>query len=541
MSYFPCLFGFGRSVGYAALVATAALLAAISPALAQQQAQPAQPAAQQPAQPPAQASEPAASQASTAEPIPPDAAEVRKRLDQALAARPGGLRAKDVAERANTSSPELRAKQLAVEAAAAKVDEAVALYIPQVQLMARYVRLSPMDAMNLGGSEGSIVGTNAPAGELLPIICPMGATSPSQCLVQAAGVKLSFPVILDMWTLQGTLAIPISDYFLRIPQNHASSKQAKKAAEVQMAAARSKVQTDAKVAYYNWLRAQGGVIVAEQGLATAMSHLKDVRIAEQVGVASRADLMAVESHVAATELLVEKSKNMTALVHEQLRVMMHDPENVEYTIGEDTTTGVATEQANLKTLYEEALRERLERKVITETVGSLRQARKALVASNYPRLDAFGNVYYQNPNTRAFPQEKKWKASWDVGVQLSWTMNDVFSTRAKTAELDAKIMEIEAQQAQLDDGIRMQVTQAFNALRDAETAKETTERQIASAEESYRVRRELFRAGRATSSELTEAETALLKAGFDLLNARIDIRIARENLDQALGRNRLTR
>lgn len=536
MSHFPSLFGFGRSATYTALIATAALFAATNPARAQP---PAQPAPQQPGQPPAQASEPAAPGGSETEPIPPDAAEVRKRLDQALAAQPGGLRAKDVAQRADTSSPEIRAKQQAVEAAAAKVDEAVALYIPQVKLLGRYARLSKMDAMNLGGGGGSIVGTNVPPGQPIPIEC--FGPSLSDCFVRATGVQLSFPAILDIWTLQGTLGIPISDYFLRIPQNHASAKQTKKAAEVQMAAARSKVQTDAKVAYYNWLRAQGGVIVAEQGLATAMAHLKDVRIAEQVGVASRADLMAVESHVASTELLVEKSKNMTALVHEQLRVMMHDPENVQYTIGEDTTIGVATEKTNLKALYEEALRERLERKVITETVSSLREARKALVATNYPRLDAFGNLYYQNPNTRAFPQEKKWKASWDVGVQLSWTMNDVFSTRAKTAELDAKLMEIEAQQAQLDDGIRMQVTQAFNALRDAETAKKTTEKQIASAEESYRVRRELFRAGRATSSELTEAETALLKAGFDLLNARIDIRIARENLDQALGRNRLTR
>jgi len=83
----------------------------------------------------------------------------------------------------------------------------------------------------------------------------------------------------------------------------------------------------------------------------------------------------------------------------------------------------------------------------------------------------------------------------------------------------------------------LQVTQAYNAFRQAQVGKETTERQLVAAEESYRVRRELFRAGRATSSELTDAETALVKAGFDGLNARIDLRLARENLDHALGRD----
>jgi outer membrane protein TolC len=340
-----------------------------------------------------------------------------------------------------------------------------------------------------------------------------------------------------MWTLQGTVQIPLSDYLLRLSQNHASASKSKRAAEVQEKAARVKSQLDAKIAFFNWIRAQGGVIVAEQGLATATAHLKDVKVAEQVGSASRADLLAVEGQVASTELLVESSKNMAILAEEQLRVMMHDPETTRYRIGEDTNAAVASETTNLRTLYEEALRQRLERRVIEETVASLRETRKVLTAGNYPRLDAFGNLYHSNPNTRVFPQQEKWSTTWDVGVQLSWTINDTFTTGSQVGELDAKIMEIEAQRAQLDDGIRLQVTQAYNALREGEVAKQTTERQLVAAEESYRVRRELFRAGRATSSEMTDAEMGLLKAGFDAVNARIDIRVARENLDHALGRD----
>ncbi len=280
------------------------------------------------------------------------------------------------------------------------------------------------------------------------------------------------------------------------------------------------------------------MLVADQGLAMANAHLKDVKVAEQVGSASRADLLAVEGQVASTELLVESSKNMASLSEEQLRVMMHDTEGTRYQNGEDFTAPVApAPKTPLRDLYAEALRQRLERQVIAESVASMREMRKVLSAGNYPGPDAFGNVYHQNPNTRVFPQEEKWATTWDVGVQLSWTINDTFTTGAQVDELDAKIMEVEAQRSQLDDGIRMHVTQTYNAMREAEVAKDTTERQLKSAEESYRVRRELFRAGRATSSELTDAETALLKARFDALNARIDIRVARQRLDNALGRD----
>ena len=488
------------------------------------QAQPQDPPAEEGAAPPAP-------------PPPPDAAHVRQRLNEALAAQPGGLRAADVARRAEMSSPEVRAKQQAVAAAAAKVDQAALLFIPQVKLLARYVRLSDIESANLSEG-GSLLGTDLPPGQPVPIVCPFGpGSTPDQCYVRARGVALSFPVVLNMWTLQGTLNIPLSDYVLRLSQNHASASKSKRAAEAQEKAARIKAQLDAKVAFYNWVRAQGGTLVAEAGLGTTNAHLKDVRVAFQVGSASRADVLAVESQVASTEMLVENSRNMTSLTEEQLRVMMHDPETARYRIGEDIDAPVAAEPTHLRTLYAEALRQRLERRVIEETVASLRETRKVLTAGNYPRLDAFGNLYHSNPNTRVFPQEEKWSTTWDVGVQLSWTMNDTFTAGAQVQELDAKILEIEAQRAQLDDGIRLQVTQAYNALREAQVGKDTTERQLVAAEESYRVRRELFRAGRATSSELTDAETALIKAGFDAVNARIDLRVARENLDHALGRD----
>lgn len=520
---------FARGLGGVAALSVAA---GVGSAWAQPKPQPETPEEAPVTTPVAEPGQPAAKPPA---PPPPEASDVSARLERALAPKPGGLLAADVAQRAEMSSPAVRAKQQAVAAAAAKVDQAAIMFIPQFKLLARYVRLSPIDEPNLG-SGGSLVGAAVEPGQPVPVICP-DPSSPN-CFAEAVGVEVSFPVILNMWTLQGTVQIPLSDYLLRLSQNHASAVKSKRSAELQERAARIEAQLDAKVAFYNWVRAKGGTIVAEQGLDTANAHLKDVKVAEQVGSASRADLLAVEGQVASTELLVERSRNMADLAEEQLRVMMHDPATKSYEIGEDIDAPVQpAPKTPLRELYAEALRQRLERQVFDTTIASLRETRKVLSAGNYPRLDAFGNIYHQNPNTRVFPQEEKWSTTWDVGVQLSWTINDTFTSGAQVEELDAKIMEIEAQRAQLEDGIRLQVTQAYNALREAEVAKDTTERQLKAAEESYRVRRELFRAGRATSSELTDAESALLKARFDALNARIDIRVARERLDNALGRD----
>ena len=59
---------------------------------------------------------------------------------------------------------------------------------------------------------------------------------------------------------------------------------------------------------------------------------------------------------------------------------------------------------------------------------------------------------------------------------------------------------------------------------------------IRSAEESYRVRREQFRAGAAVATDVIDAEEDLRRARLDLVNAAIDVRIARARLDRAVER-----
>ena len=57
------------------------------------------------------------------------------------------------------------------------------------------------------------------------------------------------------------------------------------------------------------------------------------------------------------------------------------------------------------------------------------------------------------------------------------------------------------------------------------------------ASEGYRVRRELFRNGRATSVELTDAVLELFRASLESVNARADLRSARARVLHASGRD----
>jgi outer membrane protein TolC len=187
--------------------------------------------------------------------------------------------------------------------------------------------------------------------------------------------------------------------------------------------------------------------------------------------------------------------------------------------------------------FREASQQRLELKLLSENEQAIRDQAAVTSAGNYPRLDAMASAQYSNPNPRYFPQEDKFHGTWDAGVTLSWTPTAIFGAQAGTRALDAKAAELVAQRQAMLDSLQLEVSQALSAERDAQFAVTVSQQALASAEEGYRVRRELFRSGRATLVEVTDSETELTRARLELVNAHVDLRIAQVELAHVLGRD----
>src|SRR6266568_2995179 len=132
-----------------------------------------------------------------------------------------GLTADDAARRAHATSYDIRAGQEDLAASAAAVDEARAGWWPKLQGTARYTRLSDIGASNLG----SLVATPPTVG---PGPIPAGT--------QLINVPLTFPVLLNSYTLQASLSIPLSDYFLRVPASVGAAESAADASSANLAA-----------------------------------------------------------------------------------------------------------------------------------------------------------------------------------------------------------------------------------------------------------------------------------------------------------------
>ncbi len=438
-----------------------------------------------------------------------------------LAVTPGGLTAEAVGTRAAATSWNARASEENLRGAAARVDEAWSAFLPRLTGAAKYTRLSEFTPPSIAF--------------LTPQQCAGLGIPPTGCASLTGGV--SFPLVFDNWVLQAGIVVPISDYLARTDQNYTAATHSQEAARWDIVSTRAASLANGKSAYYTWLRARGAVIVATQALNDQRTHLRDARNQFAVGNASKADVLRAETAVASAELTVERAKNLMDLSEKQLKVAIHAGDEESLLLGESLEGPLPPVQGNLKQMTVEALASRPEVKSADANAAAARQQAAAARSGRYPNLSAFADATYANPNPRVFPQTSSWFPTWDVGAQLTWSPNDILLANGSAADATSRAAAIEANKNNVRDGIEVEVTQAWQAVHEADFAIDASTREQTSAAEAYRVARELFNNGRGTSTTLTDAETDLTRSRLDLLNAKTDARVARVRLDHALGRD----
>ncbi|MBK9264276.1 MAG: TolC family protein [Polyangiaceae bacterium] len=500
---------------------------------------------------------PAAPPVAAPTPLPAPAA-APDRIAEALAPQSGGLTPNEVARIALRTRPSLKVKQAELKAAAARVDQALLNFVPRVSGAASYTRLS--EVQNSLGTQ-TVFGLNTgdpanpfnpsiPTGGLVNGACPAPAPSSFSCVhvFDASGrdqgtlavtqVPFNFPILLNAYSFTAQIAVPVSDYLLRISQGYAAASRAESAKRIELQAEGLQVAAEAKIAFLNWVRAKGAAVVAAEAVTQAEAHLVDVRRIVDAGLASRADLLRLEAQKASAEQLRTDAGALADLAEQNLRISLGLPADKPVSIGIDILhEAVTPSTATLSALEDEALARRLEIRALDETEHSLKSLVSIARANYLPRLDAFANATYANPNQRIFPQRDEFRFTWEAGVRLSWTVNDTLSAPAMVAEAKARVEQINAQKQQLLQGLRMEVAAAYAELKRAEANIEAADRGLAAAEETLRVQSELLRAGRATSVTIVDAEAEVTRARLRRVDARVGILVAKTRLEHATGRD----
>lgn len=447
---------------------------------------------------------------------------------------PGGLTARQAARQAAATSRE--AERLAGVLTVSEADENRIKWssAPRLAISASYTRLSPITNPSLGSPtpEGTLVGVNGPPGPITPDSELVGFTF--------AAPDLTFPVLLNNYTLLARLSVPVSDYLFKLGQTLRGVRAAREGSRLDVQVARLRAATEAQLEYYRWVQARLSMLISDKALEQAQRRLGDVSKLFLSGRGVNADVLQAQAFAAESELAVQRARSQELLAERRLRLRMHAAASSALSVGEailddDGSLTEFSEDASL--LYDEALNQRLEIAALVANDRALAHAIGTRRNDKLPVVEVFGDLRYSNPNPRIFPQQTEFATTWDVGIELRWAVNDLGVVDADVATREVERIQLRSQLNEIQEQLQLEILTALRELTEARQNVHTSKQAQQAAEAAYGARAALFQNGRATNLEVLQAETTRFNSHLGLVGAHIAVKMARVRLEHALGRN----
>lgn len=284
--------------------------------------------------------------------------------------------------------------------------------------------------------------------------------------------------------------------------------------------------------YWALVTAMEAERVLQEAVTRADATVRDVRARFDNGLIPPNEVSSAEAQRSRQQLQLIEAQNQRRSVLEDLRRLTGvtgaiEPSESLTPFSASAPPPVASPQAGV---------DRSDRQALVERIAAGDERLNAIESGRKPTIAVTAAADYANPNPRIFPRTEVWQRSWEVGVTANWTLFDGGRVAADAAEAAAAITAGRERLADLDGMIAVDIAQRRLDLDSARASLGTADDGVRSATEARRVVTERFNVGVATSTEVLDAQVALLQAELDRTRALASIKLAEARLDRALGR-----
>lgn len=387
-------------------------------------------------------------------------------------------------EQALGSNPDARLAQQRIVAAQAGLEQANAAFWPRVQFQSSYTGSdNPMVAF------GSILNQRA----------------------YSSSLNFNDVPSVDDLNARGLVTVPL----YAGGKNTAVRKAAKAnadAARQDNFAVRNALGFEVSRAFYTVLKTRRFIQAAEAGVTSFEGSLAVAKKRLDGGTLLKADVLDIEVRLAQAREELVRARNANTLAVRVLRNLL-GIESGDFEVADTAPPVNAPNSSDFSGRPELAAARHREQ--------SAQEQARAAKGGYLPRVSAFGSVDY----------DYGWKydnggGSYTAGALLQWDLWDGKLTRAKVREANANLESAREEQRKLRLALDLEVEQARLELKAANERLSVTDQVVAQATESVSLTRARFEQELALSSQLIDAETALVAARVRRAEAEADRQIA---------------
>jgi outer membrane protein TolC len=310
-------------------------------------------------------------------------------------------------------------------------------------------------------------------------------------------------------------------------------------AEVEASAADAAVaQADLRleVARRFWavVTADAAVRVLNDGVATAQAHVRDVRARLDAGLVPPNELASAQAQESRERMLLIDAQTQYDVSSAELDRIVGAATGERVVPAASLDAPAAQTSAAAQSIAV-ALNNRAERVALQHRIDAANEQRDAARAGRRPALGVAGGVDYARPNPHIFPRTDRWDDSWDIGVNLTWSLWDGGRTAADAAQAAGQANVLRERLAEFDSVLSVEVVQATREITSGTAAVSAADDAVRAAQEAQRVVGERFQAGVIAQIEVLDAQFALLQSQLDRTRALANLRLAEARLVRALG------
>jgi outer membrane protein len=402
---------------------------------------------------------------------------------------------------ARRNQPDLRAAHANTQAAEARVDQARAPLLPQVNATASYSRATSNFAPALTTTNGANNGA-------------AGVSTFDTYNYFRSGLNAS----QLLW-----------DFGQTSRRRDAAQASADSQARTEKAAALT-ADLNVRAAFYTASAARTGVDVAKETLSNQDRHVEQIQAFVDLGKSPPIDLLQAKVDQANADVQLINAQNSYATSRALLNQTMGVESTINYEVESTVSAPIPGESSSLQTLVDEALAARPEIAALRDQLRAQELANRAIWGRYWPSFQAqAGGTYAGQAIDRLV-----WNLSAALG--LSWTIYDGGGVRGALREGAANLAGLNAQIDSIRLQVRVDVEQAQLSVTAAKAALSAADRSLSNARARLDLAEVRYRTGVGNGIELSDAQLAATNAGFQRLQAQLKLDTARAQLTRSLSR-----
>lgn len=291
--------------------------------------------------------------------------------------------------------------------------------------------------------------------------------------------------------------------------------------------------------YLTLIEARAQLGVQQENLAAQEALEADIAARVEQSLRPISDLYQQQASVASARLALVQAQRAAVLGEMTLlQTLQLDPtQEYEFEIPEVEAVAAEAMQLDLQAATDQALSQRADYIAAQSLLAASEQSVRVARASYWPTISLSANYSsnFSSLDNTGFIDQLDARRGGSLGVSFSIPLFDRLTTRSATERARIQVENSRINLESLRQSVAVQVRTAMLDLRSAEEQLAVAEAQLRAAELALEYSQQRYNVGAASLVELTQSQTAQVRAASDLISARYRLVFQRRLMDYYLG------